>query len=324
MKIMNLSFADSAGAAFSLAHALNKREGISSINLRANNNYINYPTIAAIRDYTEIGCRQLVHNADTVVFHTAIKPFYTALHLDQKQMKDKKKLLYFHGSDCRNYGKQIIEQADEMMGDYEVLVSTPDLLEIVPQAHWMPCVRSFSEISKRYGLCNQDKKALKAFGGGKTKIVLGHAPTNIERKGSTLFFRIITEIMQNFPHCEFAAIKNMPWTSCLRELSRCNILYDQYVTGAYGMVSVEAAIFKTAVFCRLEPKVHAMMEAESGLHQPFIQWETDDDLRTQSFMLVDNVKLQKKFGKMAYDYCKRIHDEKPVTDRFLKIVDGMD
>lgn len=337
MKILNLCFADSAGAAYTLSHALNKLDGISSINLRANNNYINYPSIAEIRNYNEASCRGMVYESDIIVFHTAIKPFYTALHLDKKEMKDKKKLLYFHGSDARAFGGQILKQADELMKDYDVLVSTPDLKEIVPQAHWMPVCRSFSEIRRTYGLCNQDVKALKKFKAAKRKVVLGHAPTSQQRKGSEIFYKVITEMVEAFPNAEYQSMQNMPWDSCLRAMANLTIYYDQCVIGSYGMAAVEASIFKSAVFCLLRPDVIEIMEKESGLRNPFIQFGDVerskeegkllpdlDVLRNQSYMLIDNQRLQRKFGKMAYDYCKKMHDEKPVVKRFLKIVDDMD
>lgn len=324
MKIVNLCFADNAGAAFTLSHALNKQKDVQAISLRANNNYIDYPTIAELRYYSEESCRKMVYEADVVVFHTAVVPFYTGFHLDPNQLKHAKKLLYFHGSDCRSFGKQILAQADEKMGAYEVLVSTPDLLKIVPQAVWMPVARSFSEIHTRYGICGQDHRALEAFGGAITKTVLGHAPTSTERKGSALFFRIITELIQQFPNVEYQVIQNLTWDACLRALSHVSIFYDQHLIGSYGLAAVEAAIFKAAVFCRLNPDSIDVYEKESGIHNPFIQWANDDDIRTQSFMIVQDARLQRKFGQMAYNYCKAVHDEGPVAARFLKVVAGMD
>jgi len=336
VKVLNLCFADSAGAAYTLSHALNKQDDISSINLRANNNYLNYPSIAEIRNYNEASCRGMIYEADVLVFHTAVKPFYTALHLDTKRLKDKKKLLYFHGSDARAFGTQILKQADDLMKDYKVLVSTPDLLTIMPDAEWMPVARSFREIRGTYGLCRQDAHALRQFKAAKHKIVLGHAPTSKARKGSEVFYKIITEMVEAFPDAEYQGMQNMPWDSCLRAMANVTIYYDQLVIGAYGCAAVEASIFKAAVFCLLRPDVIAMMEQESGLRNPFIQFGDAsrskeegkllpdvDALRTQSYMLIDNPRLQRKFGRLAYEYAKRMHDEKPVTKRFLSIVDAM-
>jgi hypothetical protein len=66
-----------------------------------------------------------------------------------------------------------------------------------------------------------------------------------------------------------------------------------------------------------------MMEKESGLPQPFIQWLDQDELRTQSFMLVQEPKLQRKFGDMAQAYCRKMHDDLNVAERFMKIVEAI-
>ncbi len=313
-----------AGAAYTLAHALNKQKDIQAAAIRAANNYINYPTIADVKFYNQEACTKMILNADIIVFHTAVAPYLSAYKLDPAKLADKKKLLYFHGSDCRYYGKAIMQQADEAFnGDYETLVSTPDLLEVVPTAHWLPVARSFSEIRNRYGLCGQDHAALKALGGESPKVTLGHAPTNQERKGSALFFKVITEMIQKNPLVEYQVIQNMTWDSCLRAMSSMDVYYDQWLIGAYGLAAVEAAIFKAAVFCKLNPQVMDAIERETGFKNPFIQWETEDELRERSSALVESEPLRRKFGRIAYDYCKAVHDEKPVTERFLKIVEAM-
>jgi len=323
MKIMNVSFADSAGAAYALAHALNKEPNIQAINLRANNNYIDYPTIAEMRYYGEESAREMMYKADVVVFHTAVQPFFTGLHLDKNKLKDKKLLLYFHGSDARTYGTQIIKQADELMTKYEVLVSTPDLLRAIPQALWMPVARSFTEIRIRYGLNEWDQNALKGFDAQIRKTVVSHAPTSQERKGSALFFKVITALVQAYPNVEYQVIQQMTWDACLRAMSKTSVYYDQHVIGAYGLAAVEASIFRAAVFCKLTQDVIDVMEKESGLKNPFIQWTDEEDLQTKSIGLMQNPSLRRKFGNEGYNYCKHVHDEKPVAARFLKIVEEM-
>jgi hypothetical protein len=324
LKVVNLSVQDMAGAGYCLAHALNKQKGVKAVAIRAANNYINYPTIADVKFYTREICTQMAANADVLVFHTAIAPYLSAYHLDAKMLKDKKKLLYFHGSDCRFYGKAIIAQADEAFnGDYETLVSTPDLLDVMPTAKWMPVARSFHEIKRNYGLCGQDHAALKALGGEVPKVTLGHAPTNQERKGSALFFKVITEMVQKNPLVEYQVIQNMTWDNCLRAMSTIDVYYDQCVIGAYGMAAVEAAVFGAAVFCKLNTQVMDVIEAETGFKNPFIQWETEAEIRERSARLVADKDLRLHFGKIAHDYCKAVHDEDVVAEKFLKIVEAM-
>lgn len=204
-----------------------------------------------------------------------------------------------------------------------MLVSTPDLLEYIPQASWMPVARSFTEIKKQYTLSNQDTDALKTLGAAQVKTVLGHAPTNVELKGSTLFIKIITELIENDPLLEYSVIQNMSWDSCLRAMSQMDIYFDQHIIGAYGLASVEASIFNAAIFCKLSPQVLDVIKAETHINNPFIQWDSEEEIRERAYTLVHEPKIRARFGKIAHDYCQAIHDEQPVCGRFLKIVEGM-
>jgi hypothetical protein len=323
VKILNLSVEDMAGAAYTLSHAINKTSNHSAINIRMANNYINYPTLADAKYYNEESIRKIIDASDVIVFHTAILPYMSAFHLDKTSLKNKKCLLYFHGTDCRHYGKVIIQQAKEALGNFEVLVSTPDLLEYLPEATWMPVCRSFSEIKEKYTLPIKDKTALIALNANPIKTTVGHAPTNTERKGSALFLKIITELIQNDPTVEYQVIQNMSWDSCLSAMSNISVYYDQHIIGAYGLAAVEASIFKAAVFCKLSTQVLDTLKSETKIANPFIQWETEDDIRERSFALVHDAKIRKRFGTIAYNYCKAVHDEQPVATRFLKLVEGM-
>jgi hypothetical protein len=325
MKILNLSFMDAAGAGYALSHALNKLPYIQSINLRSSNNYIDYPSIAEMRYYRETECRKIVEAADVIIFHTAVLPFLTGLKIDKEKLAFQKKLLYFHGSDARNYGAQIIAQADEMFGKdgYRILVSTPDLLRLIPRATWMPVARGFKDLHAKFALCNQDERALKSFGGAQEKLVFAHAPTSQERKGSELFFKIITELIEHYKNAEFLPIQNMSWDAALRSIAHADIFYDQHVLGAYGLAAVEASIFNEAIFVRLDPDVIEVMEKESGLKNPFIQWANEEELRERSITLCEKPSLIGKFGERAHAYCLKMHDEMPVVSRLVKVIEAM-
>ncbi len=321
LKVLNLCISDSGAGAFSLSHALNKFPDVESISLRTSNSWVNYPAMAEARVYGKEGCKQLVEAADVVIFHSAVRPFFDAFSLDKEVMKTKRKFLYFHGSDCRNNGVAIMEDAREVMGNYEVLLSTPDLLERVPAGFWLPVARDFDAISAKYGMADRDRNAMANWGAFKKKTVLAHAPTNVELKGSPVFYKIITELIDTVEDVDFLSIKDVPWDTCLRMLSQVNILYDQFILGGYGMISVEAAVFGVACFCNLAPRVCDVIEKESGLPQPFIQWNNEDELRTQSFMLAQEPELQRKFGALANQYCRKMHDDINVAERFMRILE---
>jgi len=198
LKIVNLCFQDWGGGAYMLSHAINKlcRGEHQAINMRSTGSYIGYPTIGNMKNYTVPEVARMVHKADVVVYHIVLKPYFEGLDLDVKKIRDKKNILFFHGIELHQVGEDIIEQADEILDDYKILVSTADLLFKAPKgAEWLPTCRSFSEISRRFGMCNQDSEALASFGVPKKKVWFSHAPTNETKKGSALFYRVMTKLM---------------------------------------------------------------------------------------------------------------------------------
>ena len=48
-------------------------------------------------------------------------------------------------------------------------------------------------------------------------------------------------------------------------------------------------------------------------------WEDEEELLQRSYDLVHEPHLRRRFGNIAYNYCRAVHDEKPVAERFLKL-----
>jgi len=295
--------------------------------LRGIGSAFNYPFIAEMRDYDVDLCRKMVYNSDVIVFHSAVLPYYQGLNLERDKLEGKKKLLYFHGSEMRERGDTLTKQADEIMGTHQSVISTPDLFNYASEpVKWLPVCRSFSEIRHRYGICSQDLHALEKYQVKKKKVLFCHAPTDEYKKGTATFKRVITQVMNKLPSINFLRISGQPWDSCLRFLSKADVYFDadapfEY---AYGAVSVEASIFHTPVVTKLSQPVIDRIHKETGLKSPFITFVDEDDLLVKAFHLGRDAGVRSQFGKLTYQYCKAVHDEKPVADRFIKIIEEMD
>lgn len=323
MKILNLCFQDMAGAAYTLSHAVNKLTRHNSINLISTQSFAEYPVFAQMQDYSPQACRKLTEKADVIIFHSAARAYYQGLALSQKALKDKKKFLYLHGSDARLYGKELIAQADEYMENYTVLVSTPDLLLGCPKAaKWLPVTRSFTEISKQVKLSRRDRRALRSFKQPKSKVNFAHAPSSEIKKGSKTFYTAMTRIMRELPDVSFTTIRNQPWLNCLRLLSEADVYLDQDppFVGSYGIASVEASIFYAASICKMQQPVIEIIKKETGLQSPFITFENIEKLVAELYLLAQDKSLRRNFGKLSHDFCMKIHDEKPVVERFMRLI----
>ena len=334
MKIAILAVRDTGAVGYCLAHAINKvTPEHHAINLRAQRSYINYPSIVDMGDYTIAECRKMVYNADVIVFVSAIKPIIDGLHLTKRKLKGTKKIIYESGSIWRFNRKQFIEQADKHLGTYEIALSEPGLFmpyrEDDPDvdASFLPPIRSFSEIQEQFGMCNQDHAAIEQFAVPKKRVVFAHAPTSEEKKGSTTFFRAITQAMQLLPNVTFLTIRQQPWVTCLRMIASADVLLDQdppFQPVSYGGITIEASIFKLPVITKIDPRCIAWYQHELGMSTPFITWNSEEELLERVYRLATNEKLRHVFGDACYTFCKALHDEQAGVERFFKIVEAMD
>jgi len=153
-----------------------------------------------------------------------------------------------------------------------------------------------------------------------------HAPTSEEKKGSATFYRVITEIVKALPYVDYLTIRNQPWVGCLSLLRDVDVYFhqDPPFISSYGTLSIESSIFRIPVVTKITSEVTSIIKRETNFRNPFITFSTDDDLLAKAYMLAENSKLRRTFGNGLYRYCKAVHDEKPVVERFLKVLDEMD
>ena len=333
MKIIILSVRDTGATGYNLAHAINKHSTHQCVNLRAQSSYINYPTIGDMANYGVDLCQKMTYKADVIVFLGAVRPLYEGLELDPAKLEDKKKLLLCMGSDWRYHRTDLAKQADEYMQQYQIMLGGVPMFFPAPNGapcpknvKYLPPTRSFSEIRRRYGLCNQDERALRSFKVPEKKVVFAHAPTNERNKGSATFYRVVTHVMEHVPYMRFLSIRKQAWASCLTMLSGADVLLDQnppFPFGGYGAISIEASIFKSPVVTKMDPRCIKWLKEKTGLDSPFITFKDEEELATRVYHLATDEKLRRMFGNLAYKFCKALHDEKPVVERFFKIIEEM-
>lgn len=300
--------------------------------------------MVSMGDYSRKSIRKMVYGSDVVVFLGGMKPFYEALNLRKTKMKDKKKLLLCMGSEWRLGRDQLIKQADKLLKNYKVALGGADMflpLDIVhPETNepkhfdaadedtvaYLPVVRAMDEIQERFGLCKTDEVALENFAVPKKQVVFTHAPTSERNKGSHIFYRACTMAQQACPNMVYTSIKQQPWVTVLSILAHSDVLYDQAppFPTAYGALSVEAGVFRLPSFSQVAPECREFIKRHTGLNTPYLTFTDGDNLVEKSVALATDPKLRKVFGDANYEYCRQLHDEKPVVDRFMDIVEGMD
>lgn len=136
----------------------------------------------------------------------------------------------------------------------EIIVSTPDLLDIIPSAKYYPVVIDYKKFLKETGEINILSKQYDN--------VLLHCPSNRQVKGTYIIENNLLEVKKKIknldivlPHKnnnnKYYAISRYQ----LMELyKKSNIVIDQLIIGWYGLQSIEALLTGNYVFCFIDEK----------------------------------------------------------------------
>jgi len=343
VKIAILAVRDTGGTAYTLAHAINKLTDHNAVNIVSTDTFVKYPIMVNMADYSRSKLRQMLYNSDAIVFLGAMYPFFEAFKLRKKRLRDTKKMLLCMGSEWRLGRDQLIKQADRWLQNYKIVLGGADMFLPLEFQHpetreiksfppvdenevaYLPVVRSFEDIESQFGASKPDSAAVEAFGVPRKRVVFVHAPTSETNKGSHIFYRAATRAQQAVSQMVFTTVKQQPWVTTLRILSKADALYDQAppFPTAYGALSVEAGIFRLPSFSQVAPECRAFIKRHSGLDTPYIIFSSEEDLFDKTVAIATDEKLRRHYGDLNYRYCKQLHDEKPVVDRFMNILEKM-
>lgn len=184
--------------------------------------------------------------------------------------------------------------------DY-LLVSTPDLLEIVPEAILVPQVVDVHDIFRLAGPT------------GNKIFRLGHAPTRRNTKGTDFIIAAVEQLKKAGLVIELVLIENELPENVLMRFSGCDAGIDQLLIGWYGKVTVELMAMGKPVFCYIDNKFKDQVK---GL--PVINVTTDTlEVKLRELILaVDQIKRLTETEVL--DYMKH-HDVNIVVNRLIGI-----
>lgn len=126
--------------------------------------------------------------------------------------------------------------------DLPKFVSTPDLLHDVPGAEWLPVVVD-------PGLWASDRVPLE-----RDRPVVVHAPSSPFTKGTALIEPVVEEL-HDAGLIEYRRIKGVSHADMPAVLADADIVLDQFVFGAYGVMSVQALAAGRVTLCYLHESV---------------------------------------------------------------------
>lgn len=194
----------------------------------------------------------------------------------------------FHGSDIR--GRRLKAANPLLRLAERVFVSTPDLLDTLPDAEWLP---------------NPAPLQLPPVPPIDEELPLVvHCPSRRATKGTNQILEAVSALKDSGEQFEFRVIENQPHTEALRQIQAADIVIDQAAMhGLYAMVSIEA-------MAAGKPALADINGAEARLPHgcPVVSCgNTPDDIASALLYCLESPSRREIIGQKGIEYVNRVH-----------------
>ncbi len=144
------------------------------------------------------------------------------------------------------------------------------------------------------------------------RIVIGHAPTNRQAKGSDRIIAAV-EALKAELSVELLLVENMSYRQSLEQKARCHIFVDQIGDLGYGLNSLESLAMGIATCSCLADGFEALYP-----DHPFVvidHTNIEQELRT----LIMNTQLRRKIGEKGRAWVQRNHNSLNVVKQIHRL-----
>lgn len=193
---------------------------------------------------------------------------------------------------------EVVERNRALVGDLPLMnfVSTPDLLDDVPTAQWLPPV--------------VDVGGWRASGSGKPLErrvpVVCHAPSRAGMKG-TAAVRAAMQPLHDEGLIEFTEAVGLRSSQMRSFYGRADIVLDQFALGSYGVAACEAMAAGRVVVGHVSARVRSTVEAETSSALPIVEaraGELGDVIRT----IVSERTSARRTARDGEEFVAAVHD----------------
>ncbi len=212
-------------------------------------------------------------------------------------------VLHHHGSEIRN--KDYPKFASQLV-KYRY-VSTPDLLEFVPGAEWLPNPTNLKNL--KYSETNIS---------GPLRIM--HAPTNRDVKNTAAIEAAISKVKNDGLNVQFTLVENIKHSDLISQISKHDLIIDWLnpKLGIYGVFSIESMALGRTVICSLNDSLY------EKFNLPIISINPDN-LAEKITELYNNRNILLEIGKASHNFVHKHHNPiesaKIVIERYKAVLD---
>lgn len=144
--------------------------------------------------------------------------------------------------------------------------------------------------------------------------VILHAPSNFGYKG-TQFLLDAVDKLKNEIKFEFRLVHNVTINELYNEIAKADIVVDQLIQGWFGMLPLEAMMYKKPVICYVRDDVMAQVPNDLPIinANPSTIYSVLKDL-------LQNRSKWKEIGEAGRIYVEKYHDAKNVAESYAQLL----
>lgn len=306
---------DPAGAAFNLLNAVNRHTQhtcrLVTTETRYNFLYRKDLHLPLLSDYSEL--EQLLKTCDVIHFHMTsdenmvLGPFKVANYIAGKRI-----VHHHHGEPLFRSSPDSFRQREQKLGR-TALVSTPDLLELYPEARWLPNPVPLNDVL--YMPAPQEN-SLKE----RDVVRITHSPTRRDLKNTDDFLGVVNSLLSNGHKISFKLIENMPHETALRIKRLSDICFD-HMQGYYGVSSLEALSQGVATIAGLSDRTISFIKDFTGCNElPWVIARNSAELKGQITRLIYDRAELRRYKIFSREWMVKYWTEKAIADLYISFI----
>lgn len=209
----------------------------------------------------------------------------------------------------RNFKKKIINWLRRTRINFFVAISDQ---VIINGPHLVSSVPRFDQIipySRTIGKIPENKK-------NKTKLIILHAPSNPEVKGTEYIQKTFKKLSKKYPQHQFLIPGRVPFEELQDLIARSDIIIDQLLVGWYGGIAVEAMALGKVVMSFMNPPYFAFVPFAKEI--PVFNtniWTFEKDLEN----ILNLADLRTKLAGEGYKFAKKYHSSEKIATQYLEV-----
>ena len=279
-----------------------------------------YKDINAANVETKKLAAKMIAENDVFHFH-----FGTSLAIDYSDLQllknlGKKVLMQHWGSDIRMYSKAVMVSPNVKVKELDEN-KIKRRLEFLSKniSHCAVCDYELYDYVKDYyeniHIIRQciDLSDFKLNNTKNNKLLIVHAPTNREIKGTKYILKAIEDLKLNYDF-DFKLIENMSYEDAMKTYRNADIVIDQLLIGSYGLVAIENMALGKPVICYINEKMKEKYPSELPIISCGIE-----NIKEKIEYLIKNQDDLKTIGINGRKYVEKYHDINKLNSEIVKI-----